>query len=192
MFFYVFIECVAWNYWWTWCVLPIICNSKHFNFFVFCFNVSIKIFTTPFRLLNFQVTNSPPPSPRLIIPTPLLLGAQEQTNWNMQNFILMFTFSIFDLFCKFCLKINLAFWCSWLITQYFSHRDLKPVAFLFLLKRLYLWTCYDCSVNVLHLCVFHFFPIIFFKIYLAVKFVIFTSHKGKCHSSLKRSFSAFP
>ena len=40
MFVDVFIECVAWSYWWTWCVLPIICNSKHFSFFVFYFNVS--------------------------------------------------------------------------------------------------------------------------------------------------------
>ena len=30
---------------------------------------------------------------------------------NMQNFIVMFTFSILDLFCKFCPKTNLAFWC---------------------------------------------------------------------------------
>ena len=40
----VFIECVAWSYWWSWCVLLIICISKHFSFFVFYFNVSNKLF----------------------------------------------------------------------------------------------------------------------------------------------------
>ena len=79
----VFTECVAWSYWWTWCVLPIICNSKHFSFFVFSFNVSNKISSTPPWLLKFQFS------------------------------ILMFTFSILDLFCKFCPKVkrHLTFWC---------------------------------------------------------------------------------
>ena len=54
MFVDVFIECVTWSYWWTWCVLPIICNSEHFSFFVFYFNVSNKIFSTSPRLLSFQ------------------------------------------------------------------------------------------------------------------------------------------
>ena len=61
MFADVFIECVAWSYWWTWCVLPIICNSKHFSFFVFYFNVSNKISSTQPWLLNFQFSNHPPP-----------------------------------------------------------------------------------------------------------------------------------
>ena len=34
--------------------MPIICTSKHFSFFVFYFNVSNKISSTPTRLLNFQ------------------------------------------------------------------------------------------------------------------------------------------
>ena len=58
MFVDVFIECVAWSYWWTWCVFPIICNSNHFNFFVFYFNLSNKISSTPPLLLNFQFSNS--------------------------------------------------------------------------------------------------------------------------------------
>ena len=66
MFVNVFIECVAWSYWWTWCVLPIICNSKHFSFFVFSFNVSNKISSTPPWLLKFQFSNPLPP----FIPTP--------------------------------------------------------------------------------------------------------------------------
>ena len=64
MFVNVFIECVAWSYWWTWCVLPIICNSKHFSFFVFYFNVSNKISSTPSRLLNFPFSNPLPSSVR--------------------------------------------------------------------------------------------------------------------------------
>ena len=56
-------------------------------------------------------------------PLCILLGTQAQTNSNMHNFILIFTFSILDLFCKFCPKINLAFWCAWLISRYFSRRD---------------------------------------------------------------------
>ena len=55
-------------------VLPIICSSKYFNFFVFYFDVSKNISSTPPRLLNFQFSNSllgP-----LFIPTPLLLGTQ--------------------------------------------------------------------------------------------------------------------
>ena len=58
MFVDVFIECVAWSYWWTWCVLPIICNWKHFSFFAFYFNVSNKISSTPPLLLNLRVLNS--------------------------------------------------------------------------------------------------------------------------------------
>ena len=100
-------------------VLPIICSSKHFSFFVFYFNVSNKISSTPPRLLNFQFSN-PPPSPSLFIPTPLLLSTQEQTNLKMQNFILMFTFFILDLFCKFCPKINLVFWCCLIHFQVFQ------------------------------------------------------------------------
>ena len=53
MFVDVFIKCVAWCDWWTWCVLPTICNSKHFRFFVFYFNISNKISSTQFQLLNF-------------------------------------------------------------------------------------------------------------------------------------------
>ena len=58
MFVDVFIECVAWSYWWTWCVLLIICNSKHFSLFVFYFNASNKISSTPPQLLNFQFSNN--------------------------------------------------------------------------------------------------------------------------------------
>ena len=46
---YDFIECAGWS---DWCVLPIICNSKHFNLFVFYFNVSNKISSTKPRLLK--------------------------------------------------------------------------------------------------------------------------------------------
>ena len=65
----VFIECVVWSYWWTWFALPIISNSKHFSFFLFYFNVSNKISSTPQWLSNFQFS--------LFIATPLLLGTQE-------------------------------------------------------------------------------------------------------------------
>ena len=77
---------------------------------------SILAYQINFLHLNFQFPHrlSPPP----------LLGTQKQTNLNMQNFILMFTFSTLDLFCKFCVKINLAFWCC-----------LNPVAFLVILNR---------------------------------------------------------
>ena len=54
----IFIECLAWSYWWTWCVLLIICNSKHFSFFVIYFNVSDRISSTLPRLLNFQFSIS--------------------------------------------------------------------------------------------------------------------------------------
>ena len=111
MFVDVFIECVALSYWWTWCALPIICNSKQLSFFEFYLKVLNKISSTPHWLLNFQFSKTPhpfiPPPPF----PPLLLGTQEHTNLNMQNFILMFTFSMLDLFCKFCPKINLTFWC---------------------------------------------------------------------------------
>ena len=72
--FDAFIECVTWSYWWTLFVSPIICNSKHFSFFVFYFNVSSKISSIPPRLLNIQFSNPP------FVPTPLpplLLGTQE-------------------------------------------------------------------------------------------------------------------
>ena len=49
MFVDVFIECVAWSYWWTWCVLPIICNSKHFT-------------ASLYSILTCQI-NFPPPHP---------------------------------------------------------------------------------------------------------------------------------
>ena len=55
----VFIECVAWSYCWTWFVLPIIFNLRHFSFLVFYFNISYKISSTPPRLLNFQFSNAP-------------------------------------------------------------------------------------------------------------------------------------
>ena len=42
MFVDVFIAWVAWSYWWTWCALPIICNSKHFTFFVSIVTYQIK------------------------------------------------------------------------------------------------------------------------------------------------------
>ena len=57
MFVDVFIECVAWSYWWTGCDLPIICNSEHFSFFIFYFNVSNKISSTPPLLLKFQFSS---------------------------------------------------------------------------------------------------------------------------------------
>ena len=43
----------------------------------------------------------------------------------------MFTFSILDLFASFVQKSFWNFGVAWLISQYFSRRDLKPVAFLF-------------------------------------------------------------
>ena len=48
------------------------------------------------------------------------------------SFFLVKTF-----FYKFCPKINLAFDVAWLISPYFSRRDLKPVAFLVLYQILY-------------------------------------------------------
>ena len=66
MFVIVFIEYVDWSYWWTWCALPITCN---FSFFVFYFNKSNKISSTPTRLSNFQFSNHPPPlTPRRRLP----------------------------------------------------------------------------------------------------------------------------
>ena len=70
-----------------------------------------------YSILTYQII-FPPPSPRLLsfqfsnplVYAPLLLGTQEYTNLNMQNFLLMLTFSIVELFCKFCPKVNLAFW----------------------------------------------------------------------------------
>ena len=58
----VFTECIAWLYWWTWCILLITCNSKHFSLFVFYFNASNKISSTPPQLLNFQFSNPATPS----------------------------------------------------------------------------------------------------------------------------------
>ena len=57
MFVDVYTEYVAWSYWWTWCVLPIICNSKHFSFFVFYFNLSNKISSTHtgYQIFNFTI-----------------------------------------------------------------------------------------------------------------------------------------
>ena len=61
-------------------------NSKHFSFFVFYFNISNKISSTPPRLLNFQEFSNPSfiPTARLLSfeefsnpPPPLLLGTQE-------------------------------------------------------------------------------------------------------------------
>ena len=59
-------------------------SSKHFSFFVFYFNVSNKISSTPPRLLNLQEFSNLPayqvlknfPTPRLF-QSPLLLGTQE-------------------------------------------------------------------------------------------------------------------
>ena len=53
----------------------------------------------------------------------------------MQNFILIFTFSILDLFCKFVQKSIWHFGVAWLVSQYISRRDLKPVAFLVWFKK---------------------------------------------------------
>ena len=101
MFVDLFIGCVAWSYWWICCVLSIIWNSEHLRFFVFYFNVSNKITFTPPLLLNFQFSKqtfipSHLPSSTL----PLISDTQEYTSLNMKNFVLMFTFSILDLFSK--------------------------------------------------------------------------------------------
>ena len=55
MFVDAFIECDAWSCWWTWCVLQIICNSKHFSFFVFHFNLSNKISSTQTLAIKFSI-----------------------------------------------------------------------------------------------------------------------------------------
>ena len=83
MFVDVFIECVAWSYWWTWCVLLIICNSKHFSFFVFYFNVSDKISSTPLLLLSF-------PTPRL-----LDLNSPQTFSWKAMKVFTVTTFKRF-------------------------------------------------------------------------------------------------
>ena len=57
--FDVFIEFIAWFYWLSWWVLPIICNSKHFSFFVLYFNVSNKISSTSPWVLSFQFSKPP-------------------------------------------------------------------------------------------------------------------------------------
>ena len=111
MFVDVFIECVAWSCWQTWCRLPIICNLKYFSFFVFYFNVSNKIFFQPTQAIKFAhfqpphllpcTFNSPPH-----LSLPHLLGTQEKANLNMPNFILMFNFSILDLLCRLCLIVK--------------------------------------------------------------------------------------
>ena len=57
-----------------------IVTQKQFSFFVFYFNVSNKISSTPPRILNFQEL---PPSDYKVwknFPTPLLLSIQEYSN----------------------------------------------------------------------------------------------------------------
>ena len=99
---------VAWSYWWTWCVLPIIWNSKHFSFLVFYYNVSNKFSSIPPRLLNYQFPHS------LFIPTPNPPSPPPSIRHS-------------GLFVQ---KSVWHFGVAWLISQYFSLRDLKPVAFL--------------------------------------------------------------
>ena len=90
-------------------------NSKDFSLFVIYFNIfNNKISSTPTQLLNFQEFSNHQRllsfkefSNSLFIRTFLLLDTQEQANLNMQNFMMMLTFSILDLFCNFCPKINL-------------------------------------------------------------------------------------
>ena len=48
----------------------------------------------------------------------------------MQNFVLMFTFTILDLFCKFGLKSNLAFWCCLINLPVFQSQRLEAKGFL--------------------------------------------------------------
>ena len=58
----------------------VIVTLKQFSFFVFYFNVSNKISSTPPRILNFQEL---PPSDYKVwknFPTPLLLSIQEYSN----------------------------------------------------------------------------------------------------------------
>ena len=58
----------------------VIVTQKQFSFFVFYFNVSNKISSTPPRILNFQEL---PPSDYKVwknFPTPLLLSIQEYSN----------------------------------------------------------------------------------------------------------------
>ena len=127
-----FIECVAWSSWWTWCVLPIICNSKQFSFFAFYFNVSNKISSTPPRLLNFQFPKTPP-SPFIPTPAPPSLNSISRLilickilYWS--SLFLFYTFQTF--YASFDQKSIWHFGVAWLISHYFSCKDLKPVVFI--------------------------------------------------------------
>ena len=58
--------------------------------------------TSLYSIFTYQI-KLPPPHPGYQIFNPsssLLIGPQEQSNMNIQNFILMFTFSVFDVFCN--------------------------------------------------------------------------------------------
>ena len=75
--------------------------------------------------LTFNFPTPPPPPPL----ASLLLGTQELTNLNIYNFLCsLFLFLTF--FTSFVQKPIWHFGVAWLISQYFSRRDLKPVTFL--------------------------------------------------------------
>ena len=96
-----------------------------------------------------------------------------KTNLNMQYFIVMFTFSILELFCKVFQKISLKFWCclsnlvaetwsQWLSSfyhkkvvtwnlQYFYHKEIMMLSFLH--RWDYCWKCeFDVDVKIENYC----------------------------------------
>ena len=123
MFVDVFIECLLdlTDELDVFCVLPIICNSQHSSFLVFYFNVSNKISSTPPRLSNFRFSNPP-----------FLLALKSRPIWICKTkfYIDVHFFYFRPFFASFVQKSICHFGVAWLISQYFSHRGLKPVAFL--------------------------------------------------------------
>ena len=55
MFVEVFIECVAWSYWWTWCVSPITCYSPTTSAFLY----SVLTYQIKFLCIKFSIFQPP-------------------------------------------------------------------------------------------------------------------------------------
>ena len=88
---------------------------------VFYFNISNKISSTPPRLFNFRFSNPP-----------FLLALKSRPIWICKTkfYIDVHFFYFRPFFASFVQKSICHFGVAWLISQYFSHRSLKPVAFL--------------------------------------------------------------
>ena len=113
-----------------------VCLILLMNLMCFAFCPSFATHNTPASLssiLMYQI-RFPPPHPDYSIfnfPTPLFYwhSRVDQSEYAKQNFILMFTFSILDLFCKFCPKINLPFWCCLIDLPVFQSERLEASGF---------------------------------------------------------------